>query len=383
MKKLLVVHTEYQIPGGEDIAVNNEAKFLSENFDVKKLIFSNNIDNYFSQSLNFIKNKNNQSIRILHDDIKSFKPDRVYIHNTWFKASLGVFDLLRDLEMKPLLKLHNYRYDCTKSFLVREHLKNNNPCKACGLEVGNNRVFNKYFEDSYLKSFFVNSYGKKYFNVLQNYNLDLIVLTNFHRAYLKDVNKIDRDISVIPNIIEPQEIDKVTSNRPYLIYAGRISKEKGVEELIKSFIECNFENLTLKIVGDGPLMDYLKIKYNKNNIQFSRFIPNKEVLTLINNALAVVTATKLYEGQPTLLCEASAMGIPSIFPKTGGISEFFPENYPLSFDQFNYESLKEKLKLILTIKNLNQIGIANKQFINNYLENTKLLNKFERLINGQ
>ena len=267
--------------------------------------------------------------------------------------------------------------------MVREHLKNNNPCKACGLEVGNNRVFNKYFEDSYLKSFFVNSYGKKYFNVLQNYNLDLIVLTNFHRAYLKDVNKIDRDISVIPNIIEPQEIDKVTSNRPYLIYAGRISKEKGVEELIKSFIDCNFENLTLKIVGDGPLMDYLKIKYNRNNIQFSRFIPNKEVLTLINNALAVVTATKLYEGQPTLLCEASAMGIPSIFPKTGGISEFFPENYPLSFDQFNYESLKEKLKLILTIKNLNQIGIANKQFINNYLENTKLLNKFERLINGQ
>ena len=90
-----------------------------------------------------------------------------------------------------------------------------------------------------------------------------------------------------------------------------------------------------------------------------------------------------YETESCILCEASAMGVPSIFPKTGGISEFFPENYPLSFDQFNYESLKEKLKLILTIENLNQIGIANKQFINNYLENTKLLNKFERLINGQ
>ena len=33
MKKLLVIHTEYQEKGGEDIAVRNEIDFLSKYFD--------------------------------------------------------------------------------------------------------------------------------------------------------------------------------------------------------------------------------------------------------------------------------------------------------------------------------------------------------------
>ena len=27
--------------------------------------------------------------------LKTFKPDIVYIHNTWFKANLGIFDILK------------------------------------------------------------------------------------------------------------------------------------------------------------------------------------------------------------------------------------------------------------------------------------------------
>ena len=39
----------------------------------------------------------------------------------------------------------------------------------------------------------------------------------------------------------------------YIVYAGRVSKEKGLEELIDSFINSNSEML-LKIIGDGPLL---------------------------------------------------------------------------------------------------------------------------------
>ena len=35
--------------------------------------------------------------------------------------------------------------------------------------------------------------------------------------------------------------------------------------------------------------------------------------------------------------EASLLGIPSIFPDTGGIKEFFPKEYELKFEQFNYD----------------------------------------------
>ena len=381
LKKLLILHNEYQIPGGEDIAVNNEIEFLENHYEIKKIIFSNKIDNYMSQSINFIRNGNTESTKILNQELNSFKPDGVYIHNTWFKASLSVFKLLQDKNIKPLLKLHNYRYDCTKSHYMSVHLEKGNPCRACGLEAKNNKKFNKYYENSYSKSLFINKYGKEYFKILKSFNLDLIVLTNFHKKYLQEVNLIDKKISVIPNVIDIQESPKLKNETKYIIYAGRISKEKGVESLIDAFMKCNLKGVILKIVGDGPSKNYLQEKYNNNKVEFIKLLPNKEVLKLINNSLAVVTATKLYEGQPTLLCEASAMGVPSIFPQTGGILEFFPNNYELSFKQFDYEDLESKLNLLSDLQKIESIGLKNKKFINSYLNKEDLLNKFESLTN--
>ena len=146
-------------------------------------------------------------------------------------------------------------------------------------------------------------------------------------------------------------------------------------------MKCNLKEVTLKIVGDGPSKNYLQEKYKNNKVEFIKLLPNKEVLKLINNSLAVVTATKLYEGQPTLLCEASAMGVPSIFPQTGGISEFFPNNYDLSFKQFDYEDLESKLNLLSDLQKIESIGLKNKKFINIYLNKEDLLNKFESLTN--
>ena len=50
----------------------------------------------------------------------------------------------------------------------------------------------------------------------------------------------------------------------------------------------------------------------------------------------------MYEGQPRLLTEASYLGVPSIFPKFGGMGEFFPKNYELVFNQYDYEDLTKK-----------------------------------------
>ena len=44
MKKILFIHNQYQSKGGEDISVENEIKFLESKFNVKKVIFHNEID---------------------------------------------------------------------------------------------------------------------------------------------------------------------------------------------------------------------------------------------------------------------------------------------------------------------------------------------------
>ena len=102
---------------------------------------------------------------------------------------------------------------------------------------------------------------------------------------------------------------------------------------------------------------------SSDSIDLIGYLDNNKVANIIKESKAVVTATKLYEGQPTLLCEASLMGVPSIFPRTGGIEEFFPKNYDLSFEQFDYKDLENKFSLLTDDEMLSKIGLQNKKFI--------------------
>ena len=125
------------------------------------------------------------------------------------------------------------------------------------------------------------------------------------------------------------------------------------------------------------MLKKLILNYKKfNEIEFMGQISNKDTKLIISNAKAVVTATKLFEGQPTLLCEASSLGIPSVFPRFGGIEEFFPEDVKLSFEQFNYEDLKLKMKLIDSSDFINE-GKSNKNYFNENFDKIKFIQKFK------
>ena len=301
------------------------------------------------------------------------------------KKSIHHMDLLLELlnehNIKTVLKLHNFRYFCTKSFFHRNHLKDSKVCYACGQKKNRARIFNKYYLDSYLKSLMVVIYGKRYFNVLKNSNLNILVLTKFHKKFLTNLGIQKKKIHVLPNLINSYIENTYLPKSDYIVYAGRISEEKGVEELIKSFLKSKFNDINIKIIGNGPLLNSLKKKHKESSVEFMNEISNKEVLEIISKARAVVTGTKLYEGQPMLLCEASSLGIPSFFPRSGGIEEFFPDNYSFSYQQLNYDDLTNKLDYLNDIKIIQNQGYKNKEFISDYLDKENLIKTLDKVIN--
>ena len=106
---------------------------------------------------------------------------------------------------------------------------------------------------------------------------------------------------------------------------------------------------------------------------------NKDTLELIKKARAVITATKMYEVQPRLLNEASINSVPSIYPSFGGMDEYFPNGYDMSFKQYDYDSLKEKMDLLVSENKL----IDNSEKVNNFLSkklsNESIIKKFRTI----
>src|SRR5210317_1410829 len=106
MKKILVIHNKYRIFGGEDSNILDELKILKKEYEIDYLEFDNSDKLKIISIVYLILGINFRSNRLLKKKIKNFQPEYVYVHNTWFTANLGIFNILEKNSIKTLLKIH-------------------------------------------------------------------------------------------------------------------------------------------------------------------------------------------------------------------------------------------------------------------------------------
>ena len=382
MKKILIINTKYKELGGEDSNILDEIDLLSKHYKVEYLEFDNSKKLSIFDLLSFLNNSNFISNKTVSRKIDEFKPDVVYVHNTWFKANLGIFKIIKKKKVPVFVKIHNFRYWCANTYSLKNHLKGNKFCPACSLK-NCNRLINNYFPESFSKSLILVKFIRKYLSILKKNDIKILTITDFHKKFLTNINIPQNKIFKYNNPIKiNQQIAKnYNSSSNYVVYAGRVTESKGVEDLLLTWQKFSNEHgLILKIVGEGDLKETFKNSFNQDSIEFVDYLNNQEVKKLISKSRAVITATKMYEGQPRLLCEASSLGIPSIFPNFGGMNEFFPPNYELSFEQYNYEDLNKKLLLLEKKDLLEKCSKENFRYVSSYLDEEKLNGIFSGLI---
>ena len=184
MKKILVVHNFYINKGGEDTNIIEELEFLEDNFEVAFFYLNNSKKVSFFDIFAFLFNSNYVSNKKFIEKINQFQPDLVYVHNTWYKINLGIFEILKEKNIKTALKIHNFRYECSLHLFADQHLKESDICYQCGFKRKRLQIFNKYFKNSYLKSFLIYLYSNKYFKILKDYPVSIIAINEFHRRKL-------------------------------------------------------------------------------------------------------------------------------------------------------------------------------------------------------
>ena len=127
------------------------------------------------------------------------------------------------------------------------------------------------------------------------------------------------DVNQIPNGIDLSSFEQESDRRfdKQVIYAGRLSKEKGTETLLKI---CNNldDDVDLLIVGEGPEQEkFMNIDSKKKNIHYLGFQNHEKTISLIKGS-DILIQPSLSEGISTTLLEAMACKTCIIASNVGG-----------------------------------------------------------------
>jgi len=133
---------------------------------------------------------------------------------------------------------------------------------------------------------------------------------------------IDREkIEWLPNFVYAGEHDAGPEG-DYYLYIGRLSREKGIDVLIRAAARLGRGRLL--ILGDGPereTLERLAAESGAVGIEFLGRRPASEVKAILGAARFVVLPSRWYENLPFSIMEALAAGKPVVASDIGGVPE--------------------------------------------------------------
>ena len=169
-------------------------------------------------------------------------------------------------------------------------------------------------------------YGKTTSNISKKYektvlNLADAITVNSNEGY-NYYTEMGFNVVQIPNAIDLNIIPK-KSTRQYenqIIFAGRLSKEKGVEILLETGAHLP-DNYHLLIAGSGPLEEKVKkLAAKKSNIHYLGYQQKQDVLSFIHSS-DLLLQPSLEEGISSTILEAMGCGTCILASNIEGISE--------------------------------------------------------------
>lgn len=137
--------------------------------------------------------------------------------------------------------------------------------------------------------------------------------------------KLGLNVYHIPNSINIQSLS-TKSDRRYekqIIFAGRLSPEKGIDVLCK-LIELLPLDINLIILGSGPKENLIK-NIKKPNINYLGYLPKNETISLIRGS-DILIQPSLIEGISSTILEAMACKTSVITTNVGGNKEIIENN---------------------------------------------------------
>jgi glycogen(starch) synthase len=149
----------------------------------------------------------------------------------------------------------------------------------------------------------------------------IISVSGSDTKFLVDNYKINpTKIVTIPNAVETAKFSMTEQHNPKVAtFIGRLVPWKGTAQMPIIFKKLIKKNIHVRVVGDGPDMNFLK-KNSDKSVEFTGKLPKKEIPNILKNTSVLILPSFL-EGLPTVCLEAMASGVPSVAYDIGGVKD--------------------------------------------------------------
>lgn len=315
--RILQVHTRYRQPGGEDIVARAEAELLTRAGHEVIVHMAENPTRAVPTAASLaVSAWNPAAARALRSAVRRARPDVAHVHNTWFALSASAVAALDTAGVPVVMTLHNYRLMCANALLFRD----GRPCEDCVGTSPWHGVRHRCYRGSLLGSAAAaGSIAAN--NALRTWHRHVrlfLALNEFTRGRYIDGGFPPHKIRVKPNFVpDPGPRERPPSASNTVLFVGRLSREKGLEVVLDAWRSMGGEGLELVVVGDGPPRAELE-RAAPPRVRFTGQVPPDEVERLMLGSRALVFPSIWYEGQPMVVLQALASGLPVLASSLGG-----------------------------------------------------------------
>ena len=248
--------------------------------------------------------------------IDETQPDIVHFHNIYGRLSTSILSVVRERRLPSVLTVHDYKLVCP-SYLM---LNDGKPCSAC-IDGGFYRCALHRCHKHSLATSAVSTIEAYFTRFADRYGAVSTFLcpSRFIEMLLMrsgvDVNRV----MYHPNSVDPSAFTPRYEG-DYVLYAGRLSHEKGLSTLLQSMAGAN---IPLRIAGTGPMEEAVRAIAAKGNesIALEGYCDGARLQNLYRNAAFVVVPSEWYENAPMTVLEAFGYGKPVVATRIGGIPE--------------------------------------------------------------
>jgi glycosyltransferase involved in cell wall biosynthesis len=325
--RVIVVHNYYgsSAPSGENNAVNAEIAMLRRHgHDVHT--FTRESDEIRDDGLRGLMHGgltfpwNPLEVARLKRFMHAVKPDVVHVHNTFPLISPGIFWAIRNCAAS-VFTMHNYRLFCSSGLLLRDQAV----CTRCldessvlpALRYGcyrHSRIATLPVAHSIALHRSIGTWRSRVdaFIALTEFQRDKVIAAGLpaERVHVKS-----NFFAGSPSVISWGE------RRKAALFVGRLTAEKGVEYLIRAWLELQ-NAPALRIVGDGPLrasLEALAKSRGSADIEFLGAVAPEAAVREVAEARLLLLPSIWFEGFPIVLQEAFAAGTPSAVSDIGAL----------------------------------------------------------------